>query len=74
MGHYDLYGNSYRTAQEALNAELAQCAEIDASIAMRNSEETLKRQQQAEFSLLQRIDFLEQRVDYLEKLLNADPK
>ena len=29
MGNYDLYGNHYKTAQEALNAEMAQCAEID---------------------------------------------
>lgn len=26
--HFDLYGNRYKTAQEAANAEMAQCNEI----------------------------------------------
>ena len=28
-GGYDLYGNWYKTEQEAMNAEMAQCASVD---------------------------------------------
>jgi hypothetical protein len=42
MGHYDLYGNSYPTRREALNAETAQCAAIDADIAYREIEQLRK--------------------------------
>lgn len=32
---YDLYGNSYPSEREAMNAEYAQMASIDAAIALR---------------------------------------
>lgn len=43
MGHFDLYGNSYKTALEAENAEMAQCAEIDSRI---NNQRIAKLEQQ----------------------------
>ncbi len=74
MRHYDLYGNSYGTAQEALNAEMAQCAEIDARIAdekIQRLEDEQMRQyeadQQREYERDQKIDYLMSRIEELEK-------
>jgi len=39
MGGYDLYGNYYLSRRDALNAEDAQCAAIDARIAMKKIDE-----------------------------------
>ncbi len=70
MGHYDLYGNSYRTAREAANAESAQCAEIDADIANQKAVESMNRQQQSEYYLYEKISELESRIAHLEKITN----
>ena len=69
MGHFDLYGNSYRTQQEALNAEAAQCAEIDAGIAAKTAEEAYHNQQQSEYWLNQRISYLEERIKLIEEII-----
>lgn len=54
-GGFDLYGNYYASETEAMNAEMAQCAQIDAS-----------RQEQAHHSLEEEIYLLSQRVAHLE--------
>ncbi len=69
---YDLYGNSYKTSQEALNAEMAQCAEIDNRI-MRDKheqqennlhglEETIHYMQGHINSLVERVNKLEEQA------------
>ena len=70
MVHYDLYGNSYRTSQEALNAEMAQCAEIDARIAnekLQQLEDEQLRQYEAEYEKDQKIEYLMSKIEELEK-------
>jgi len=42
MGGYDLYGNYYSSRRDALNAEDAQCAAIDARAAMEATNEYRK--------------------------------
>lgn len=78
MGHYDLYGNSYRTRLEAENAETAQCAAIDANIAYREMEEMRQQieymqqptQQDEEINHLKnQILLLETRIAKLESIL-----
>ena len=65
MGHYDLYGNSYRTATEAMNAEMAQCAEIDARLADERISK-LESQQRNEYQSEQWIEYeRDQKIDYL---------
>lgn len=68
MGNYDLYGNSYRTPLEAMNAEMAQCAEIDVMHTRREMEEAENNRQRSEYELCQHIDYLEQRIALLEKI------
>jgi len=69
--HYDLYGNSYKTRIEAENAEMAQCAAIDADLAYRKVQELesklyAKQQDQARESDPEyRIHTLEQQVAHL---------
>lgn len=46
MGGYDLYGNYYPKALDALNAEMAQCAEIDARIASQKVHQLERQMQQ----------------------------
>lgn len=80
MGYYDLYGQSYPTRREAINAETAQCAEIDVRIMQREIDEM--RNQQYEPSQLEydvndlrmKVGNLEQRIAELEKLISANPK
>lgn len=69
MGNYDLYGNSYRTRREAENAELAQCAEIDARHAQGEVENIKHEQEMNQYYVHERISYLEQRIEALEKLL-----
>ena len=75
---FDLYGNSYATRQEALNAETAQMAAIDADIAYREVQ-NMKRQMQQQTQhpnpfedylsqLETRIQSLEERLAKLEGL------
>jgi uncharacterized protein YlxW (UPF0749 family) len=63
MGSYDLYGNYYQNSRDAMNAEMAQCASIDAGIAERET-----RQQQTELNALQNDNYyLGQKVTELEE-------
>ena len=69
MGYYDLYGNSYKTSQEALNAEMTQCAEIDARAADERISK-LEEQQENKYEVDQRdkkIDYLIEEVAFLRK-------
>lgn len=76
MGGYDLYGRYYANSNDAINAEMAQCAAIDADIAMREVDK-MKRQMQHsqhpdplsdEFSSIwEYIKNLEDRIAELEK-------
>lgn len=76
---YDLYGNYYASARDAHNAEMAQCAEIDARNAyekVRNLERQMSHIQPSqtdyEITILQQhIQNLEERISILEnKLIN----
>jgi hypothetical protein len=73
MGNFDLYGNSYRTRLEAENAEMAQCAEIDARLAQQEVAQLHQEQRRSEYFLYERINSLEQRLATIEKLLNIEP-
>jgi hypothetical protein len=70
MGNYDLYGRAYRTRVEAENAEMAQCAAIDADLAYRKMDELQERQQSEENNIWQYIHMLEQRIGLLEDRLS----
>ena len=72
MAHYDLYGNSYRTALEAYNAEMAQCNEIDMQYAQKEID-ALKRQvyeQQAPTQLEYEVNILQQQISALNEKLS----
>lgn len=73
MGHYDLYGNSYSTAREALNAETAQCNEIDNYILRQQMEASQDNRQRENHELWQRISMLEDRITSLEQIINQNP-
>lgn len=74
---YDLYGQYYASERDAINAELAQCAEIDARIANQKVADLERRMQYAQQPrydggeqinhLWQKIQELEQRIAELEK-------
>ncbi len=68
---YDLYGNYYASERDAINAEMAQCAEIDARLAYEKAEklerESYLKQQYNDYELQQKIDFLIEKVEMLEK-------
>jgi|GEM_PF-2214961 len=68
---YDLYGNYYASAQDAYNAEMAQCAEIDSRLAYERVEklerEIHNREQYQEYDLRQKVDYLMSKVESLEK-------
>lgn len=72
---YDLYGQFYASERDAINAEMAQCAAIDADIANRKVEELEKQlynqrqptQQEYEIShLWSMINELKERIEKLE--------
>ena len=78
MGGYDLYGNYYKNTQDAINAEMAQCAEID----RRHDRMDFERQEREVQDNMQvisqylsnydsRITELEAKVKVLEEKLNA---
>lgn len=48
---YDLYGNYYRSARDAENAEMAQCAQIDADINRREVQKLQQRRDETEREL-----------------------
>lgn len=79
MGGYDLYGRYYSDMNDAINAEMAQCAAIDADIASRKVADLGKRfyQQQEPtqqdydfFELKEYVKSLEQRIELLESKIN----
>ena len=74
MGNYDLHGNSYKTRQEALNAEMAQCAEIDSRLNRQKIQQIEDQQRRAyeteqgqEYDRDQKIDFLMTKIQELDK-------
>ena len=72
---YDLYGTYYASAIDAENAEMAQCAAIDADISMRevNKQKRQMEQQQpseqAYYDAIQYCKSLEERIVRLEEML-----
>ncbi len=64
---YDLYGTYYATEREALNAEMAQCAAIDAGIAARDLR-LLEEQRESEAHYLSQWQaHIEERLSLVEK-------
>ena len=75
MGGYDLHGRYYPNVNDAINAEMAECAAIDADIAMREVNKMKKRLTEhsqhpdplLEFqNIWQHIKSIEERLDKLE--------
>lgn len=62
---HDLYGNYYASERDAMNAESAQMAQIDASLAYRD----LQRVQEERYYEAQRLDQIEERIALLEKFI-----
>ena len=71
-GGYDLHGRYYPNVEDAINAEMSQCNEIDNRL-LRQQVNKLERQQQqpAEQAYYEAIEYckmLEHRIEQLEKL------
>ena len=74
MGGYDLYGNYYPRMVDAENAEMAQCAAIDARIALETVEQQAQQRddeqghdsQQFREYVLRAISDLAKRIEALE--------
>lgn len=76
---YDLYGNYYARERDAIAAETAQMAEIDAARAVRKADEAMQRlrdmqyqehyEQQWKDEVWDRVEMLMKRVDELEARL-----
>lgn len=69
---YDLYGTYYASARDAENAEMAQCAEIDARHTrkeVRQLQEQMNYERQQDQGVWQYIEMLEQRIKALEDLI-----
>lgn len=76
---YDLYGQYYASERDAINAEMAQCAEIDARLAYEKAEKLERqyhdRMQQEQYLGSEQIAFLMGKVQELEeriKLLESN--
>lgn len=73
---YDLYGTYYSSARDAENAEMAQCAAINADIAMREMKSIKNQMLQSEgykeeiHYMQQHIQSLEERIARLENIIN----
>lgn len=67
---YDLYGQYYDSYREAENAEMAQCANIDARRAMKELDE----EKTKSYYLEQRVDYLQQRIEALEEAIKTKEK
>jgi len=71
MGGYDLYGRYYPNINDAYNAEMAQCAEIDARLAYEKSEQLERKmyeqQQYNDYELRQKVDYPMRKVESLEQ-------
>lgn len=66
---YDLYGTYYKSEIDAINAEMAQCAQIDARLAYNKVGEennNLQVQQQYIEFLMGKVEELEERIKVLE--------
>jgi len=80
MGGYDLYGRYYPNINDAINAETAQCAAIDADIAMREVEKMKKglehpnRLDDSFRELWEYVNMLQDRIISLEERLNNQNK
>ncbi len=72
MGGYDLHGRYYPNINDAINAEMAQCAAIDADIAMREVNKMKEYMQttsdQAYYDAIEYCKLLERRIEQLEKI------
>jgi hypothetical protein len=69
---YDLYGQHYASQRDAENAEMAQCAAIDADIANRGVQKLRQqfRMMGEPNGLDMQVDYLMQKVEELEKRIN----
>lgn len=71
MGGYDLHGRYYPNINDAYNAEMAQCAEIDARLAYEKADrlerQMYEQQQNQDYELHQKVDYLMSKVESLEK-------
>lgn len=81
MGGYDLYGRYYPNSNDAINAEMAQCAQIDADILRREIDQLkLSKHNESEMEYYaemerqhneeMRIQSIENRLSLIEKRLN----
>ena len=66
MSGYDLYGNFYESDRDALNAEDAQCAAIDARSRRPQERSDIDIQQKKISSLMEELEILKLRVTELE--------
>jgi len=65
MGGYDLYGNYYSRTQDALNAETAQCNQIDNEILKKETKDSIFKIER----LIAENKHLNDRIEELEKKL-----
>lgn len=73
-GGFDLYGQYYPSRRDAENAELAQCAEIDARLAYKKIDELEKRlqyQQPEPSSNEDQIHYLWEKIKELEAKIDT---
>ena len=73
---YDLYGQYYASARDAENAEMAQCAAIDANLAYREMDKMRQQMQQPSNEIAEiwlYINQLEERIKFLESKNNIEP-
>ena len=64
---YDLYGKYYASSRDAENAEMAQCAEIDARLAYEKVTQ-LEEQigSQPDYEMWQKVDYLMSKIEEFE--------
>ena len=67
---YDLYGQYYASERDAINAEMAQCAEIDARLAYEKAQKLEQKMNEdrmiADYEMKHKIDYLIYKVEELE--------
>lgn len=68
-GGYDLHGNYYTDSRDAINAEMAQVAEIDARAALNRSNMVQRDLQRNEQLYNQYIEELYREIEYLKQPL-----
>lgn len=67
MGGFDLYGNYYPSINDAMNAELSQCNEID----NRFNREKITELEQKQINKDEEIHHLKQKISELEQRLSV---